>query len=291
MPDNPQPETARALLWRHGLPEDVIDGALCLYAQELADAIDTETRKAKAHGVLEPDKYRPCRDASAQLRAMAGCPWCRTGIEHDVHCPTPETHNWGCGCPTDPVPADGPSRMADEAQPADGYQLDEEYAIDVDEDGRPFARVLFAFLLSVPGEKRITLVHGITKAVDGARFGAEVAEVQQPSDRAAVERVRAVLETEAVVGRSALDYRGLITSALMADEAPANIRCPDAFWTKQPHAPHDWQQEPDAPPVHCRGRGGEAQQTETTNWTPGPVAVARAGQWAREQQPGEESTS
>jgi hypothetical protein len=45
-----------------------------------------------------------------------------------------------------------------------------------------------------------------------------------PADRAAlaaeaaVERVRSVLESEAVVGRSALDYRGLITSALMADD-------------------------------------------------------------------------
>ncbi|MFF7880984.1 hypothetical protein ACH40F_08100 [Streptomyces sp. NPDC020794] len=37
---------------------------------------------------------------------------------------------------------------------------------------------------------------------------------------AAVERVRSVLESEAVVGRSALDYRGLITTALMADDAP-----------------------------------------------------------------------
>lgn len=41
MIDNPQtpdptPESARALLYRHGLPEDVIDGALCLHAQELA---------------------------------------------------------------------------------------------------------------------------------------------------------------------------------------------------------------------------------------------------------------
>lgn len=38
MPDtnNPQAETAHALLWRHGVPEDVIDGALCLHAQELA---------------------------------------------------------------------------------------------------------------------------------------------------------------------------------------------------------------------------------------------------------------
>jgi hypothetical protein len=38
-------------------------------------------------------------------------------------------------------------------------------------------------------------------------------------NRRAVERVRAVLETEAVVGRSALEYRGLIASALMADAA------------------------------------------------------------------------
>lgn len=50
------------------------------------------------------------------------------------------------------------------------------------------------------------------------------AVVAPPTDRAgwaeaAVERVRAVLETEAVVGRSALDYRGLIASALMAVEA------------------------------------------------------------------------
>ncbi|MCX4697033.1 hypothetical protein [Streptomyces sp. NBC_01373] len=41
------------------------------------------------------------------------------------------------------------------------------------------------------------------------------------ADRAALERVRAVLETEAVVGRTALEYRGLITSALMAGDAPA----------------------------------------------------------------------
>jgi hypothetical protein len=32
----PATETARGLLDRHGLPEDVVDGALCLHAQELA---------------------------------------------------------------------------------------------------------------------------------------------------------------------------------------------------------------------------------------------------------------
>lgn len=35
----PSAESARALLWRHNLPEDVIDGALALFAQELAGKI------------------------------------------------------------------------------------------------------------------------------------------------------------------------------------------------------------------------------------------------------------
>ncbi|MFE2311631.1 hypothetical protein ACFXC8_00270 [Streptomyces sp. NPDC059441] len=43
----------------------------------------------------------------------------------------------------------------------------------------------------------------------------------------AIERVRSVLESEAVVGRSALDYRGLITSALMADDASGPSRAAD----------------------------------------------------------------
>jgi hypothetical protein len=34
---------------------------------------------------------------------------------------------------------------------------------------------------------------------------------------------------------------------------PIEIRCEDAFWTKTPHAPHDWRQRPDAEPVHCPG--------------------------------------
>lgn len=32
------------------------------------------------------------------------CPACDAGIPHDEHCPTPETHNWGCGCLTDEAP-------------------------------------------------------------------------------------------------------------------------------------------------------------------------------------------
>ncbi|WP_109030091.1 hypothetical protein [Streptomyces rubrogriseus] len=60
-------ETARALLYRYGLPEDVIDGVLCLHARELAAEIREETRQLKEHGVLEPWKYRPCRDAANQI--------------------------------------------------------------------------------------------------------------------------------------------------------------------------------------------------------------------------------
>lgn len=40
-PTTHAPESARDLLWRHGLPEDVIDGALALFAQELAGKIRT----------------------------------------------------------------------------------------------------------------------------------------------------------------------------------------------------------------------------------------------------------
>jgi hypothetical protein len=55
----------------------------------------------------------------------------------------------------------------------DGLRPDPEYAIDIDADGNPFARVLFAFEPSVEGGRRMALVDGITRAVDGARFGTE----------------------------------------------------------------------------------------------------------------------
>ena len=36
-----------------------------------ADQIDAETRQLKANEILEPHKFRPCRDAAAQLRRLA----------------------------------------------------------------------------------------------------------------------------------------------------------------------------------------------------------------------------
>jgi hypothetical protein len=37
------------------------------HAHVLAEKIRAETRAAKAAGVLEPDKFRPCRDAADQI--------------------------------------------------------------------------------------------------------------------------------------------------------------------------------------------------------------------------------
>jgi hypothetical protein len=39
--------------------------------RKAADAAEAETTQLKAHGVLEPGAYRPCRDVVADLRAEA----------------------------------------------------------------------------------------------------------------------------------------------------------------------------------------------------------------------------
>ncbi|MFC8491812.1 hypothetical protein ACFUJU_13615 [Streptomyces sp. NPDC057235] len=51
--------------------EQLLDAYRAAVLNEAADLIDAETAALKADGVLEPDKYRPCRDASAQLRRRA----------------------------------------------------------------------------------------------------------------------------------------------------------------------------------------------------------------------------
>ncbi|MFG2400738.1 hypothetical protein [Streptomyces lydicus] len=51
---------------------------------------------AAQHLAAQPAPGEPARD----------CPACEAGIPHTEHCPTPETHNWGCGCPTDAMRQD-----------------------------------------------------------------------------------------------------------------------------------------------------------------------------------------
>lgn len=46
---------------------ELLDGLLRVHAHELAEEIRAETQAAKDVGVLEPDKFRPCRDAADQI--------------------------------------------------------------------------------------------------------------------------------------------------------------------------------------------------------------------------------
>ncbi len=74
MTDDPQPEaqpeTAHALSWRHGLPEDVIDGALCLHAQELVAVQRDALRKTD-----DPVFYEG--EARRRRRRRTPLPLCR----------------------------------------------------------------------------------------------------------------------------------------------------------------------------------------------------------------------
>ncbi|MGM9380315.1 hypothetical protein [Streptomyces antibioticus] len=79
-----------------------------------------------------------------------------TGVVEDVRagddaataaCPTPLTHNWGCGCPTDQVPTGGPCAQHPQAPTFDGvcggctqYPADMHPVSVADEDGLRFHR-------------------------------------------------------------------------------------------------------------------------------------------------------
>lgn len=76
-PSDEQPESARELLWRHGLPEDVLDGALALHAQELAAVqrreaavwgVDTAAGK---HILAAADLIDPTRSEAAAAPAVS----------------------------------------------------------------------------------------------------------------------------------------------------------------------------------------------------------------------------
>jgi hypothetical protein len=84
-PSGGEPESARGLLYRHGLPEDIVDGALCLHAQELAavqrrDAavwgVDTAAGKRilAAADLIDPTRAPAAGSAPATDRAaVPGC--------------------------------------------------------------------------------------------------------------------------------------------------------------------------------------------------------------------------
>jgi hypothetical protein len=163
---------ARALLWRHGLPEDVIDGVLALHAQELAvlsalhatgDAADIGTEfvgqvdrpdeaglaafeAALAEQTGPKADSKPAPDVCARGHSEEPCPGFpdRCPNLRNVE-PEPGRH-WGgvrCGCADDKPALD---RLAEENAQlrADLDRLEEETIGDLNEKNITLARQLGA---------------------------------------------------------------------------------------------------------------------------------------------------
>ncbi|PVC73503.1 hypothetical protein [Streptomyces sp. CS081A] len=56
--------------------------------------VDEARGAARQAGGQQPDTTTPAR----------ACVECELGTAHTAHCPSPDTHNWGCGCPSDEKP-------------------------------------------------------------------------------------------------------------------------------------------------------------------------------------------
>ena len=103
----------RVSLWEAGVEPVYRERAAAVLA--VADAEQADVRAAAYRQLADrqtqlavADDLERRRDLAVarrqlvkELRRMAACHECETGAAHTEHCPTPETHNWGCGCPTD----------------------------------------------------------------------------------------------------------------------------------------------------------------------------------------------
>ncbi|MGW1938992.1 hypothetical protein [Streptomyces goshikiensis] len=76
------------------------------------------------------------------------CPACEAGIEHTEHCPTPETHNWGCGCPTDQQPV--PRRLTEAEHDRAWHAIEGAAGEDGADPGTVLAAVLRALDIDPP---------------------------------------------------------------------------------------------------------------------------------------------
>ncbi|MFE1192892.1 hypothetical protein ACFW6E_08835 [Streptomyces olivaceoviridis] len=123
------PETARALLYRHGLPEDVIDGVLCLHAQELAavqrlrmDELDLTGQKARAVGCII-DLIDPTKGAVAS--AVVSPPTSRAELRDRVRRVLCERDGKGYLWGTDMLEPDEYGDVADSVLAVLGEQTDQ----------------------------------------------------------------------------------------------------------------------------------------------------------------------
>ncbi|MFI5525011.1 hypothetical protein [Streptomyces platensis] len=95
---------ATRIVWADSADDD--------FAADLDAHLETTARIAvldPAHPLVQQLRGGPAPADST----TKDCPACEAGIPHTEHCPTPETHNWGCGCPTDTARQDTAGTVPD----------------------------------------------------------------------------------------------------------------------------------------------------------------------------------
>ncbi|MFE7727454.1 hypothetical protein ACFU5D_16865 [Streptomyces anthocyanicus] len=101
------------------------------------DAFSSSDFGEEARAVREltdvANELRRVADETAATETQArDCPACDAGIGHSEHCPTPETHKWGCGCHAETQP---PAALSPAERTMLGYALDQAQERIWSEDG------------------------------------------------------------------------------------------------------------------------------------------------------------
>jgi hypothetical protein len=238
------PESARALLHRHGLPEDVIDGALCLHAQELATLqrefadqedghLATTSASVYVHGIRDAaDRIDPTKAAAA---------------------------------PAGPAPTTDRDTLRDRIATAiSGLNDGGGTLADLDEEDDVLALTNAVLaVLPAPDQQAAKLVARTVRAcaehlrdryadtwtADAARsLDLNAARIERGEPTALLRRLAGEAQQDPTQdGRTTL---------------PCN-------WarTRYLHAPHDWEPQPGMEPVHCPGSSERSGQPDTDEET------------------------
>jgi len=230
-------ETARELLWRHQLPEDIIDGVLALHAQELSAV------QRKAH-----DERRPYFHMGLPCTPGFGC-----HVAELIALIVP-------GVPEEPS---GPAAATGQTAPAvsiDGHPQLEAIAAAVHEhcqtgdggivhdDPRNIAVAALAAVLPASVDRADVLdqAAAIVFALD---FDELRATTQFDSHRQAWEL--GTIDAANKLRRVAAENPGTTQTPVCVDDRTP-VQC-TASVLRKPHGPHGWEPQPGMDPVPCDG--------------------------------------
>ncbi|MEE4419580.1 hypothetical protein [Streptomyces bugieae] len=98
-----QTMTLRPCLHRYRIAEEAML-RIGRPAWDMLEDLERDGVSGTAADLAIEARARLVEEATSTNPSNRDCPACEAGIPHTEHCPTPETHNWGCGCPTDEAP-------------------------------------------------------------------------------------------------------------------------------------------------------------------------------------------